>query len=49
MMASVMCAKTMTWRLGLLFAMLSSQNEENNCSDYSSYYHRKQNASGGER
>lgn len=26
--ANVMCAKTMTWRLGLLFAMLSSRGEE---------------------
>ncbi len=26
--ANVMCARTMTWRLGLLFAMLSSRGEE---------------------
>lgn len=26
--ANIMCAKTMTWRLGLLFAMLSSRGEE---------------------
>lgn len=26
--ANVMCAKTMTWRLGLLFAMLSSRGED---------------------